>query len=126
MISILTARPVIYLASLDGVSDDLTHDRMRQVRAIDRLIDLGYAPVASVFYALIDEFDPRPPSVDREIRLLMLLRASAVLRLPGNCELADLEVATAHEAGVPVFTSFEELWLRMQPVPGAKVYLSTK
>ena len=77
--------------------------------AANRLADLGFAPFvphATHFWHLLF---PRPYEFWLALDNEFLPCCAAVLRLPGESNGADKEVALAQRLGLPVFTSVREL-----------------
>lgn len=73
------------------------------------LIKLGYSPYCPHLTDYLDPDDSLGHATWMECDLLWVEVSDAVLRLPGESKGADMEVAKAHEMGIPVYNSIEEL-----------------
>lgn len=84
-------------------------DRSENVRkamlATDRLIASGHEPFCPLLFHFQDLAFPRPWQDWIRVDLAWLPFAEALIRLPGESEGADIEVARARELGIPIIHS---------------------
>jgi hypothetical protein len=81
----------------------------RAIEATRELIRRGYAPLCPHLTHYVDPTDELGHDTWLEVDRPWVLAADAVLRLPGVSVGADMEVAWAHEVGIPVVYSIDEL-----------------
>jgi len=81
----------------------------------DRLMSLGYCPVASLLSHFQHLCFPRPYEDWMRVDLEMICRCDVLLRLEGESPGADREVAHSLSLGIPVVHSVEELVCRFRP-----------
>lgn len=98
----------IYIAGPISKGDrDLNFSQAAEAQ--ERLMALGFAPLNPMLSM------KHPNAFDIPWKLWMacdypwVLCADAILRLPGESQGADVEVALASQHGIPVFTSIETL-----------------
>ena len=77
--------------------------------AANTLADLGFAPFVPHFTHFWHMLFPRPYKFWLDLDLEFLPCCQAVLRLPGDSQGADGEVAAAKKLGIPVFVTIESL-----------------
>jgi hypothetical protein len=96
-----------------------TGDRQANVRraieATRELIRRGYAPLCPHLTTYVDPTDELGHATWLEVDRPWVLASDAVLRLPGISPGADMEVAWATEAGIPVVHSLDELEAVLHP-----------
>jgi hypothetical protein len=105
---------VVYIASPYTIGDVALNVR-RQLETADRLISLGYCPVAPLLTHFQHLSFPRPYEDWMRIDLEMIRRCDVLLRLEGESPGADREVAHAISNGIPVVRSVDELVCRFRP-----------
>lgn len=103
----MASRPRVYVAGPITGSDDMKKDIHKACVVTQRLVESGFAvytPQLSVFLEFVIG-----KTLDWGTWLEQdkpwVLASDLVLRLPGESAGADLEVAWAEEAGIPVFYS---------------------
>ena len=104
-----TMRPRIYISGPLTSSGNVTENIDRAMAAARALIDAGFAPFCPHLTYHVDPGEAIPHATWMAIELPWVSVADAVLRLPGESLGADIEVARAEEAGIPVFTSITDL-----------------
>jgi len=82
----------------------------RQLSMTDKLMNLGFAPFVPLLTHYQDLVHPRPYDDWMELDETWLLACHGVLRLDGESEGADREVALAKERGIPVFYDTKSLF----------------
>lgn len=98
----------VYIAS-PYTKGDVACNIHRAILTADLLIEMGhtpYVPVLTHFWHLVI---PHPWEFWIEYDLKLLPMFDCVLRIPGESEGADREVAQAKNLGIPVYYSLEEL-----------------
>ena len=98
----------VYIASPYTIGDRQTNVDM-VLDVVEELIELGYAPYASLAAHYVEQRKPQPCERWLDVDMEWLRRCHCVLRLPGESEGADLKVAEANKMGMPVFHSIEQL-----------------
>lgn len=99
---------LVYIASPYTVGDVALNVR-NSLQAADELASAGflvYAPLLSHFWHMMF---PHPYEFWTKMDLEWVLRADAVLRLPGQSKGADTEVRLAMDYKLPIFTTPREL-----------------
>jgi hypothetical protein len=81
----------------------------RAIEAGNAVLDAGFAPFVPHLSHFWHTASPRVYEDWMELDLAWVVKADALLRLPGESSGADREVALALAAGVPVFHSLPEL-----------------
>lgn len=99
---------VIFISSPYTLGNQLDNVQ-RQVEAAHTLMDYGYAPIAPLLSHYLEQWRSRPWEEWIEVDLMLLSRCDAVLRLEGESQGADLEVAEARRLNIPVYFSIESL-----------------
>jgi hypothetical protein len=101
-------REKVYIAGpyTNGDRDRNVHEA---IRVANILADHGFAPYVPHFTHYWDIRHKRPYEFWLELDNEFLRCCDAVLRIPGESNGADKEVALAGEIGIPVFTSVGEL-----------------
>jgi hypothetical protein len=102
-------RPRIYISGPLTSSGNVVENLERAMAAARALIGAGFAPFCPHLTYHVDPGEAIPHATWMEIELPWVSVADAVLRLPGESIGADLEVAAAEEAGVPVFATIADL-----------------
>lgn len=101
-------KAIVYIASPYTKGDTQANvDRQRDMA--HQLLDLGYCPIAPLLSHYLEEYRHRPWEDWMQMDLHILPIADCLLRLPGESQGADIEVAYAHEQQIPVFRSLEAL-----------------
>lgn len=98
----------IYLAAPYERPDPITNLRP-VLTAAEILIRAGHIPFVPHLTMLWDLVYPHGTDFWYEYDLSWLEVCDAVLRLPGESEGADMEVARARELGLPVYDSMEQI-----------------
>lgn len=100
---------IIYLASPYAAYANPQESVNVQIDAFAILRDLGHEPIAPLLCHYIDQ--RHPASYERWLQwcLAMVGVSDVVLRLPGDSDGADREVAEARRLGKPVYYSIDEL-----------------
>ena len=98
----------VYIAS-PYKKGDKQENVMRQISAFNALVTHGHVPFAPNLGHYVDIHYPRPCTWWIEHDLVWLEFCDALLRLDGESNGADIEVARAKELGIPVFYSLREL-----------------
>lgn len=80
-----------------------------QIEAAEQLVMLGHLPYLPLLDHLWHLMSPHDYDYWMKMSLAWLRECEAVLRLPGNSDGADREVALALELGMPVFFGIKEL-----------------
>lgn len=109
-------RPRIYISSPLTSSGNVPENMQRAMAAANTLIAEGLAPMVPHFNYQLDPAGQIPHDVWMEVETPWVEVAEAVLRLPGKSKGADIEVRHAKAAGVPVFSTINELLRRSQTV----------
>ena len=105
-------RPRIYLSGPLTSSGNVLENIDAAMKAARRLIDAGFSPLTPHLSYYLDPGEAWSRATWLEIDLPWLECADAVLRLPGESEGADAEVARALELGIPVFRCIGQLVAR--------------
>jgi len=105
---------VVYIASPYTIGDVAMNVR-RQIEMSDRLMTLGYCPVAPLLTHFQHLCFPRPYEDWMRVDLEMISRCDALLRMEGESVGADREVAHALSIGIPVVYSVESLTSQFTP-----------
>ena len=79
------------------------------INAATELLDAGYWPYVPLLCHFWHQQRPRDYETWMALDLAWLAVCDCVLRLPGESPGADREVARAHELGLPVYGSVEEV-----------------
>ena len=101
---------MVYIASPYTIGD-MAQNVKRQIDAADELMNVGFCPIIPLLSHFQHMVHPRPYEDWMEIDKEKLRRCDVVLRLPGESKGADIEVALAHELGIPVFKSVN--WVKV-------------
>lgn len=101
-----TDHPLAYIAGPLTNGNPL-RNLVDAIMTADALWLHGIASVVPHLSLVADAVAPRPYSCWMEGDLEILRRCDVLLRLPGESPGADLEVACAHERGIPVCHSVE-------------------
>lgn len=80
-----------------------------EIEAANHLLECEFIPFVSHLSHIWDIIFPKPIAKWLELNCQWILKCDAVLRLPGESEIADREVAFANEHHIPVFYNFYEL-----------------
>jgi len=99
---------VVYIASPYTIGDVAVNVR-RQMEMSDRLMSLGYCPVAPLLTHFQHLCFPRPYEDWMRVDLEMISRCDVLLRMEGESSGADREAAHALSIGIPVVCSVDEL-----------------
>ena len=99
---------VIYIAS-PYTKGDIAANVSVQIEAAHRILDMGHCPVAPLLSHYLHIHRQRPYADWIEMDLALIPKTDIVLRLPGESEGADREVAKARECGIVVVFGWEEL-----------------
>ena len=99
----------IYISGPLTSSGNVLDNLARAMDAARALIAAGFAPFSPHLTYHVDPGETIPHATWMEIELPWVTVADALLRLPGESLGADLEVARAEEAGIPVFTTVADL-----------------
>jgi hypothetical protein len=109
----MTRRMRVYVAGPISTGGGDYFDLCANLRAAfkmgDYLFAAGYAPMVPQLTHFTDLMTARTHSEWMENSHAWVLAADAVLRMPGASKGADMEVAWAHKAGIPVVYSVVEL-----------------
>jgi hypothetical protein len=105
---------VVYIASPYTIGDVAFNVR-RQLEMSDRLMSLGYCPVAPLLTHFQHLCFPRPYEDWMLVDLEMISRCDVLLRMEGESSGADREVAHALSIGIPVVYSVDELTSQFMP-----------
>ena len=101
----------VYIAS-PYKKGDKEENVMRQISAFNLLVTHGFTPFAPNLGHYVDLHYPRPCTWWLEYDLKWLECCDALLRLDGESNGADREVARAKELGIPVYYSVSEILKR--------------
>ena len=109
---ILIAGP--YRSGTNGGPTLIARNLARLEEASGPIFRLGHVPMIGEWAALpilrtLDAAEVETGDVMYETARRLLLHCDAVLRLPGESSGADQDVAIAHERGLPVYRSLEEI-----------------
>jgi hypothetical protein len=102
-------RKRIYISGPLTSSGNVRENLERAMGVARELIELGFAPFCPHLSYHIDPGEELAHEVWMEVELPWVAVADAVLRLPGESVGAEIEVANAERAGVPVFFTIGEL-----------------
>ena len=105
---------VVYISSPYTIGDVAMNVR-RQLEMSDRLMTLGYCPVAPLLTHFQHICFPRPYEDWMRLDLEMISRCDVLLRMEGESVGADREVAHALSIGIPVVYSVESLTSQFTP-----------
>ena len=108
MMTELLDKKIIYISSPYTIGNQADNVR-RQVMVANELLTLGFVPFCPCLSHLWHLITPKPQQEWLDIDLALLSRMDALLRLPGESEGADNEVAFALQSGLPVYYSLEEI-----------------
>ena len=108
-------KPVVYIASPYRKGSQ-ARNVARQIEAAHMLLDAGASPIAPLLNHFMDITRPRPEQEWVEADMALVAKSDGVLRLEGDSEGADREVAMAKEWGIPVFTGWAGViqWIQAQ------------
>lgn len=106
----------IFIASPYIIGDRQTNV-FRALDAANELMDIGFTPYCPLLCHFWQLYRPRDEKQWRGYSLDWLKKCDALLRLPGESEGADREVAEADRLQMPVFLSIP---LLLRHVRGAK------
>lgn len=98
----------VYIAS-PYTKGDIAVNVRRQIDCADELMDLGFAPFLPLLAHFQHLIHPRDYEDWTEIDLEWVKSCDALLRLSGESEGADREVALAEKLKIPVFYNIDEL-----------------
>jgi len=98
----------VYIASPYTIGDKLQNVE-RQMEAANTLINLGFAVYVPLLNHFVEEKYPQPYQTWLDMDLEYLTVNDCLLRLPGESEGADIEVAKMKQLGKPVFYDIESL-----------------
>ena len=98
----------VYIASPYTIGDTAVNVKI-QLDTVDKLMNLGFAPFAPLYSHFQHMAHPRPYHNWLAIDLEWVSTCDYLLRLPGESNGADIEVAHAKKLNKPVFYSIEEL-----------------
>lgn len=109
---ILIAGP--YRSGTNGDPALIARNLARLEEASGPIFRLGHVPMIGEWVALpvlrtLEPADSGEGDVMYETARRLLLHCDAVLRLPGESAGADQDVAVAHELGLPVYRSLDEI-----------------
>ena len=99
---------MVYIAS-PYTKGDHTDNACVQMDMADKLMSLGYCPIAPLLTHFQAIYKPRPYEDWMAICMEKVRRSDVVLRLPGESAGADREVAYALSHRIPVVYSLEDL-----------------
>jgi len=99
----------VYIASPYTLGDVAVNVK-RQLDAVDKLMDKGFAPFAPLYSHFQHMAHPRPYQDWINIDLEWVQVCDCVLRLDGKSSGADGEVSLAKHLNIPVYYSFNELF----------------
>lgn len=102
----------VYIAGPYTIGDRSKNVR-QAMKAMDRLIAAGHEPFCPLLTHFQDLAFPRPWEDWMRIDLAWLPFAKALIRLPGESEGADTEVALAAKHGIPIFDSVKQFLLTL-------------
>ena len=102
----------IYIASPYSSGDAVLNVR-ESLRVADILVSIGANPFAPLLSHFWHFYSPKDYETWLRLDLDWVQSCDALLRLPGESEGADREVAEARRLGIPVFSRLDELgvWL---------------
>jgi len=99
---------IVYIASPYTIGDkDI--NIFTQMETANKLMDLGFCPIVPLFTHFQNKLFSRPNKDWQEIDFLKIEMCDCLLRLPGECKDADLEVKYARSLLIPVYFSIEVL-----------------
>lgn len=78
------------------------------IQYTSELIDMGYAPFCPHLFHFVDFYSQKTWGTWMKIDLEFLSRCDVLIRIPGESPVADIEVATAIQSGIPVLNNLEE------------------
>jgi hypothetical protein len=119
LVSVFIAAPYSGDGKLDGpavleargtpAAEALNARVAESIRVSEELISAGFCPINPLFFHFQNLCFPRGRSTWLRLSLELVRRSDAVLRLPGPSAGADKEIEYAHQAGIPVVYSLDEL-----------------
>lgn len=98
----------VYIASPYTIGDVAANVKA-QIDCADQLIERGFAPFAPLYFHFQHMIHPRSYEEWMKLDFEWVKSCNCLLRLPGESNGADREVAYAGKLGIPVFYSLEEL-----------------
>lgn len=98
----------IYIASPYTIGDVAVNVK-RQIDTASELIDKGFAPFWPLSSHFLHMAYPKGYETWMDLDLVWILSCDGLLRLDGESNGADIEVAFANDHDIPVFFSVEEL-----------------
>jgi len=101
------SKKLVYIAS-PYTAGNQEENVLRQIKAANKIIDLGHIPVwpLSSHYLHLDQ--PRPYQEWLDIDIELLSRCDALVRLQGRSHGADMECKAA-SGNIPIFYSLNAL-----------------
>jgi len=107
-------RTRVYLVGPYATGDVAVNVR-NSMAVAEELMNLGYAPYCPYLTHFWHMAFPHKYREWRKLHDEWLSCANAVLRMPGESSVAHLQIRTADELGIPVFSSVDELFEVMPP-----------
>ncbi|MBN1814691.1 MAG: DUF4406 domain-containing protein [Anaerolineae bacterium] len=104
----LSGARLVYIAS-PYTQGDVGRNVHAAILAAETLVRLGFVPIVPLLSHFWHVASPHEWAYWMALDLQWIHHADAILRLPGESEGADLEVALAKLLGKPVFYSVQEL-----------------
>lgn len=101
-------RRIIYVAG-PMMLGSMAHNIAQAMAAGAKLIEAGFTPILPQLSFFMSIQYEQTWETWLDVDKPLVLKSSAVLRLPGESRGADLEVKWADEAGIPVFYDIAEL-----------------
>ena len=98
----------VYIAS-PYTKGDVAVNVKRQLDCVDELMTLGFAPFAPLYSHFQHMAHPRPYEDWIKLDLIWVEVCDCLLRLEGESDGADGEVAVAKKLGIPVFYTVWQL-----------------
>ena len=98
----------VYIAS-PYTNGNKTDNVRASLLVADELLEKGFVPFTPLLSHFWNYLTPKPYEVWLKLDKEWLLRCDCVLRLPGESQGADEEVALAEKFGIPVFHCIEEI-----------------
>ena len=98
----------IYVASPYSHGDKFKNVK-KSIVIGEELIELGFVPYLPLLSHFWNEISPHDYFYWLDYDMEILEKMNALLRLPGESNGADLEVARAKNMGIPIYYSVEEL-----------------
>ena len=109
----LSGAKLVYVAS-PYTNGDVAQNVRIQILAAETLIRLGFLPIVPLLSHFWHIASPHKWAYWMALDLQWVCNADAILRLPGESEGADLEVALARLLCKPVFYSVQDLAQQMK------------